>query len=69
MRRGAIMPTEKPDVRVIHWYDTGAHRNACGAPGQSSSTKHVRGVTCQACLALSAKASDDASNGALGPSR
>jgi hypothetical protein len=46
---------EQPQIRLVHWYDTKAHRNACGAPGQSNSTKHVRGVTCSACLALSAR--------------
>jgi hypothetical protein len=39
-------------VRVVHWYDIEHHRIACGAAGQSNSTKHVRGVTCPACLAL-----------------
>ena len=39
-----------PQIRVIHWYDTEHHRIACGAPGQSNSTKHRRGVTCSACL-------------------
>lgn len=43
-------------IRLVHWYDTDRHRNACGAAGQSSSTKHVRGVTCTACLALLAEA-------------
>lgn len=39
-------------VRIVHWYDTEHHRVACGAANQSNSTKHVRGVTCPACLAL-----------------
>ena len=43
-------------VRLVHWYDTEGHRIACGAPGQSNSTKHVRGVTCSACLAFVTKA-------------
>ncbi len=40
----------EPEIRLIHWYDTETHRVACGAPGQSNSTKHRRGVTCTACL-------------------
>ncbi len=40
----------QPEIRLIHWYDTEQHRVACGAPGQSNSTKHRRGVTCTACL-------------------
>ncbi len=46
----------EPQIRLIHWYDTDGHRIACGATGHSNSTKHVRGVTCSACLALVAKA-------------
>jgi hypothetical protein len=42
----------EPQIRLIHWYDTERHRNACGAQGQSNSTKHVRGVTCRACLTV-----------------
>ena len=42
----------EPRFRIIHWYDTEHHRIACGAANQSNSTKHVRGVTCPACLAL-----------------
>ena len=42
----------EPEIRLVHWYDTERHRIACGAPGQSNSTKHIRGVTCTACLAL-----------------
>ena len=45
----------EPQIRLVHWYDTEAHRNACGAAGQSNSTKHTRGVTCTACLALAAE--------------
>ncbi len=40
----------EPEIRLIHWYDTERHRVVCGAPGQSNSTKHRRGVTCTACL-------------------
>ncbi len=43
---------EQPAIRLIHWYDVDAHRSACGAVGQSNSSKHVRAVTCSACLAL-----------------
>jgi hypothetical protein len=46
----------EPQVRLVHWYDTEGHRIACGAVGQSNSTKHTRGVTCSACLALVAEA-------------
>ena len=46
----------EPQIRVVHWYDTDVHRNACGAPGQSNSTKYARGVTCSACLSLVAEA-------------
>jgi len=47
---------EQPQIRLVHWYHTDTHRIACGAPGQSNSTKHARGVTCRACLALLADA-------------
>lgn len=40
------------ELPMIHHWDTQAHRNACGAPGQTGSTKHGRGVTCTACLTL-----------------
>lgn len=40
------------EIRIVHWYDTERHHVACGAPGQSNSTKHPRGVTCTACLTL-----------------
>jgi hypothetical protein len=43
-------------VRLVHWYDTERRRIACGATGQSNSTKHVRGVTCRACLAVVSEA-------------
>jgi hypothetical protein len=46
----------EPEIRLVHWYDTDNHRIACGAAGQSNSTKHARGVTCDACLALVAEA-------------
>lgn len=34
----------------IHRWDARTRSNACGAPGQTGSTKHERGVTCEACL-------------------
>ena len=46
----------EPEIRLVHWYDTERHRIACGAAGQSNSTKHIRGVTCSACLAVAADA-------------
>jgi hypothetical protein len=40
-------------VSLIHFYDTHAHRIACGVVGfDLRSTKHPRQVTCQACIAL-----------------
>ena len=42
----------EPQVRLVHWYDIDHRRIACGAPGLSNSTKHVRAVTCTACVAL-----------------
>jgi hypothetical protein len=47
----------------VHWYDTATHRTACGAPGQSGSTKHARGVTCSACLVLVAESKAAAHDG------
>ncbi len=46
----------EPQIRLVHWFDTEHHRVACGATGQSNSTKHVRGVTCTACLAAASDA-------------
>jgi hypothetical protein len=43
------------EIRLVHWYDLERHRIACGAAGESHSTKHVRGVTCSACLAAAAE--------------
>jgi hypothetical protein len=38
---------------LVHFYDTNAHRIACGVSGSDRrSTKHARQVTCQACIAL-----------------
>jgi hypothetical protein len=42
------------EIRLVHWYDTERRRIACGA--RSGSTKHVRAVTCTACLAQVAEA-------------
>jgi hypothetical protein len=57
---------EQTQIRLVHWYDIEAHRIACGAPGQSGSTKHVGGVTCSACRTLLAK-SDAESSAASDP--
>ncbi len=39
--------------RLVHYYDTQRHRILCGSPGaEDHSTKHARGVTCHACIAL-----------------
>lgn len=46
----------EPQLRLVHWYDTEHRRIACGAPGQSNSTKHRRGVTCTVCAALASSA-------------
>jgi hypothetical protein len=46
----------EPQIRLVHWYDTEHHRIACGAAQQSNSTKHIRGVTCTACLAVASEA-------------
>lgn len=55
----------EPQVRLVHWHDPEHHRIACGAAGQSNSTKHLRGVTCAACLAVAseAKAASTPANG------
>ncbi|HEX9051404.1 MAG TPA: hypothetical protein VF841_12810 [Anaeromyxobacter sp.] len=38
---------------LVHFYDTQAHRIACGVSGlDHRSTKHPRQVTCEACVAL-----------------
>jgi hypothetical protein len=42
-------------IRLVHWYDTERHRIACDTPGQSNSTKHIRGVTCTACLTVASE--------------
>jgi hypothetical protein len=57
----------EPQIRLVHWYDTDAHRIACGVPGHSNSTKHVRGVTCDACLALVGEARAETLAAEAGP--
>jgi hypothetical protein len=40
-------------VALVHFYDTSLHRILCGKRGaEHRSTKHARGVTCDACLGL-----------------
>ena len=48
----------EPEIRLVHWYDTERHLIACGAAGQSNSTKYIRRVSCAACLALVPVAND-----------
>ncbi len=50
----------EPQIRLVHLYDTQQRRIACGAPGQSNSTKHRAGVTCSACLTRIAEAREHA---------
>lgn len=41
---------------TVHFYDTGQHRILCGVRGfEGRSTKHARGVTCDACVGLLAE--------------
>jgi hypothetical protein len=49
---GATEVAMEAQVLLVHWYDTERRQIACGAAGQSNSTKHIRGVTCTACLAV-----------------
>jgi hypothetical protein len=44
---------KREDGRPVHHFDTQRHRIACGSaePGDHS-TKHPRGVTCHACIAV-----------------
>ena len=58
----------EPKIRLVHWDDVERHRIACGKAGQSNSTKHVRGVTCTACLALVAESRGTAQVGHTGVS-
>jgi hypothetical protein len=37
---------------VVHYFDPDLHRTLCGAGFEDRSTKHARGVTCQACMGL-----------------
>jgi hypothetical protein len=41
---------------LIHSYDVERHAIRCGKPGQTSSTKHPRDVTCPECIRLLAGA-------------
>ena len=41
---------------IVHYFDTELHRILCGVRGADHrSTKHARGVSCQACVGLMAK--------------
>jgi hypothetical protein len=51
LQRGEATSSREPGIRVHSW-DTQTRSAKCGAPGQTGSTKHVRGVTCHACLEL-----------------
>jgi hypothetical protein len=37
---------------TVHCWDPQVRRCVCGAPGNIGSTKHVKAVTCSACLEL-----------------
>lgn len=50
----------EPVHPVVHSYDVERHAIRCGAPGQSTSTKHARGVTCPDCLRRLAEERDAA---------
>lgn len=48
--------SELVQASVIHFFDTRTHHILCGARGaEHRSTKHARGVTCQACVGLLAE--------------
>jgi hypothetical protein len=49
---------------VVHFYDPAVHRIACGVPGFDRSTKHVRAVSCPACVHLLHESAADRSAGA-----
>ncbi len=53
---------EQTVTPLVHFYDIETHTISCGARGQTGSTKHKRGVTCPACLAIlhAAAAAEDA---------
>jgi hypothetical protein len=51
LERPESTSSREPRIRVHSW-DTQTRSAKCGAPGQSGSTKHARGVTCDACLEL-----------------
>lgn len=44
---------EKKSLELVHCFDTQRHLILCGAGRfELRSTKHARGVTCQACIEL-----------------
>jgi hypothetical protein len=50
-------PTPAP---LIHLYDTSLRAIRCGVKGQGlRSTKHVRGVSCEACIGAALRVSND----------
>jgi hypothetical protein len=61
---------KRTNERLVHYYDTERHQVLCGRrTAEDHSTKHPRGITCGACIALlreraDARASADASSGA-----
>jgi len=46
----------EPQIFLVHWHVTNHGRIACGATGHCSSTRHLRGVTCTACLRVASEA-------------
>lgn len=40
---------QSTEERIVHGYDTTAHRVLCGIAQQANSTKHLRLVTCTTC--------------------
>lgn len=46
--------TTKGEIRrgMVHCWDPLAHKMVCGVRQQIGSTKHVRDVTCSACLGI-----------------
>ncbi|HEY6098363.1 MAG TPA: hypothetical protein VIW03_02970 [Anaeromyxobacter sp.] len=61
---------KQTDDRLVHLYDTLRHRIVCGSTAaEDHSTKHARGVTCHACIALLREsASEGAASGAASAS-
>lgn len=55
---------KQTDDRLVHLYDTQRRRIACGSLAAGDhSTKHARGVTCHACLALLRDAAEGVATG------